>query len=361
MLDLVVIGGGISGLGVAREAVKRGLSCVLFERATCSAATSRSSLRIIHGGFRYLQHLDLLRVIESCRDQQRLLKEYPEFVSPLSCLMPLKASGFKSRYPVTAASALYKAIARMSAGASPEAGYRDGAAFEAAVPLLKGLLPHGALYWTDALLADPDAFAQRLKSEVGEGIREETAVESLRPYGDSFEVQVRHGGEVERVVSRAVVNTAGPWLMELGGALFFPRPKWCRAFNVILNRRLEDQYALGFHGQQRLYFLVPRGEVSVLGTEYIPYEGDPGAATVREAEVEAFISSFNDACPAAGLRMSDVADVEVGVLPMRGLREGYPRLYGMERIARDGSYVEVLSTKYTTFQSQARKVIAALS
>ena len=362
VVDILIAGGGISGLGVALEAARRGYSFLLMERDECGKATSDSSLRIIHGGFRYLQHLDLPRVVESCRDQQVLLREHGEFILPLPCIMPLKRWGFRSRFPVTLAAALFRALVRRVDGGVVEAGFRPGKWAEREAELLRGLVPHGVLFWQDAILTDPVAFAGKLKSHLRESIMEGTEVFNVSPYGDFFRVTAEGPqGRITRCC-RAFVNTTGPWLSSLSRDIAaVPTPLWCKAFNVILKKQYEPEYGIGFHGNGRLYFLVPRGTASVLGTEYIAFSGDPEKVQVEERELAEFLDSFNVACPNASLSLSDVERVETGVLPMKRLKGGYPQLYGMERIYSDDGWIEVLSTKYTTFASQAVKVLDSAS
>ncbi|NMC62666.1 MAG: FAD-dependent oxidoreductase, partial [SAR324 cluster bacterium] len=332
------------------------------EKGNCAQATSNNSLRIIHGGFRYLQNLDIPRVVESCRDQQELLRKYPDFVQPLPSIMPLKAFGLKSRFPIMAAGLFYKSIVRLVCGLPVEVGYKDYSFVEKEIPILKGQAPHGVLYWTDAIMPCPLAFAEALLKEIEDSqaaakLIENCTVQGVNPCGDFFDVEGFIDKERHVWRSRAVINTLGPWLKGKWRNELFPSSKWCKAFNVILKRSLDDHYAIGFHGDRRLYFVVPRNGVSVLGTEYIPFEGNPDEHEILDAEVMAFIESFNKTFPPAKLSLKDIDDVESGVLPMKRLTSEYPKLFGMEKIKQDEAYVEVLSTKYTTFQSQARKAL----
>ncbi len=353
ILDVIVVGGGISGLGVAREAKKRGCSVLLLEKGKCSSATSKNSLRIVHGGFRYLQHFNFPRVVESLRDQQALIRAYPDHVQPLPCVMPLQRFGLKSRYPVACAAALYRYAARILEGASLETGYRGLEFVRREIPLIAGASPYGVLLWTDALMKDPLRFAEVLKGELEGSVIEDCTVDSIVPFGDFWRVEAGH----DAWTARSVVNAAGPWLFRLNRKLASPAPLWCKAFNLILSRRFHEHYAIGFHGETRLYFLAPRGDITVLGTEYIPFDGNPDHIDVTESEAAAFIQSFNEAFPEARLKIEETAAVEAGILPMKRVKNNYPQLYGMERLHTDQRYVEVLSTKYTTFLSQARKVM----
>ncbi|MBN8551177.1 MAG: FAD-dependent oxidoreductase, partial [Deltaproteobacteria bacterium] len=102
-VDIAVIGGGISGLGVALEAALNGFEVALFEKGPLASATSANSLRIMHGGIRYLQQMNLPRVMESVRAQAELLADFPDIVRPLPCVMPLTSGGLKSAVPMKVA------------------------------------------------------------------------------------------------------------------------------------------------------------------------------------------------------------------------------------------------------------------
>lgn len=357
--EVAVIGGGISGLGVARAAAQAGFQTALFEKGRCCGATSRGSLRIMHGGFRYFQTLDLRRVIVSLSDQHHLLTKYPRLIRTLPCLMPLSAWGLKSRWPVRAAAQAYSVFRRAAVGAAAEAGVWSREEVERRVPLLAGLVPCGALFWNDALLLDPDNLRDVLLEEIrnlGADVRENAAVDEIERREKRWVLRVAG----QEICSKVVINCSGPWI----GAIKRPAeyrsfaPGWCKGFNIVLNRRIDALYAVGLHSNEgRLYFVVPRGETSAVGTWYGVYQGRPEEMVISEEEVNEFLTGFNRAWPGVELKLSDVEHVEAGVLPMKRPGRNGPVLYGSHKVASQGSYIEVLSTKYTTFRSQAEEVV----
>jgi len=356
--DLIVIGGGISGLGVAREAGRRGLRCALFEKGRCCTAASSSSLRIIHGGLRYLQHLNFRRTLESLREQDDLLRRHPGLVAPLWCLMPLNRFGLKSAGPLWCALQAYR-LAAFAAGAEKRERAEllpTSAAREKAI-LLREHPMHGALLWRDALLCSSSHFAEAVKKEMldaGVALFEERPVTELRPRAGGYTVKA--GGE--SFDARTVVNASGAWLQRIDGPQLFPKLRWCKAFNLIIARRAVGDLAEGAAGASgRVYFAVPRDEGTAVGTFYRMYEGDPDEAAVSAAELEGAVREVNAALPALMLRADEVAGVESAVLPARRDSADGPVLYGAERLRGRDGYVQVLSTKFTTFQSQARAVM----
>ena len=364
--DIIVIGGGISGLGVAREAARGGLRVLLLEKGRCGGGASSGSLRIMHGGFRYLQQLNLPRIIESIRAQDELTREFPELVKPLACIMPLARFGLKSRQPVSAALWLFGTLARRLTGEHKPGRILSRQEAEQQAPLLAGQVPHGALLWWDALLLDHLKLVQRLMIEIfmhAGKIEEGARVLALARKDSAFEVRVSKEGREMGFMSPLVVNTTGAWIDSVRADGVNAAPLnlyWAKAFNVIISRALTSEHGVGMFSEEgRLYFTVPREQGSALGTSYLPFSGSPDQAEVSEAELTGFLDSFNRAFPAARVKRDEVRYVEHGILPTRS--SDPLSLKGSAAIRRHGGYVEVVSTKYTTFLTQARKVVAALA
>lgn len=366
IFDTIVVGGGIAGLGVAAELLKQNRSVLLLEKSNLSEATSASSLRIIHGGFRYLQNFDLLRLIESLRDQHSLLNDYPSQFKTLPCLLPVQQSGLKSRWPMACGALLYNLFSRTLTGHSNGAavilasdlGERRPSFFDGSERLLN---------WNDVVLCDPREFARDLKNMLvlnGAVVFENSVVTKIASNGQRFSIDVIRAGSSESYSSKSVVNTTGPWLhlIATDSKVQTSCPfGWCKAFNIILKRQYEPYYGVGVWGpQKRSFFLVPRDARSVLGTWYQPYNASPDEVSVGKEDLSQFIECFNKSAFSLKFSMKDIEDYEVGVLPMRKVGVNGPVMYGIEKIFSKKGYVQVLSTKYTTFRSQARKVCKRL-
>lgn len=363
--DVAIIGGGVSGVGVALEAASRGLTVCLLERSTLGSATSANSHHIIHGGFRYLKNLDISRAIDSLREKNGLLQSAPQYISPLPCVMPLEKRGMKSKYPVLAALGLYEVLSRAYTGKTGGGAVRDQEFVDEEIALLKGRTPHGVLLWWDGLLEDHRDFMSHLKERIEldrrttllEGV-EVTKVHVDEPCSITF-----RGSEGDTTLcAKTVVNCAGPWLTHLpvDGVERHSIPL-CKAFNVVLSLQLEERYGIGIEGsEKRLYFLVPRGERTAVGTGYTLFNGDPTDAQVSEEELDIFLKGLDGKLNFRPLRTSDIERVEVGVLPLGGSAPSGVQPKGREEILQHGRYLEVISTKYTTFRSQGRRVVRHL-
>ena len=357
--DTIIIGGGISGLGVAREVAYAGRSTLVLESGTCGNATSNNTLRIIHGGFRYLQNLDLPRVIKSLNDQSALINEVPTAVQALPCLMPLTRFGMKSRIPVTCATLLYGTIMRANGSPLPAPHIISPEKIHSTVKTLRSKAPHGALCWYDGVMTDPGAITRYLMTQIttaGGTIREATPVERIAGRNNTFTVHTANGVTFG---ARCVVNTLGPWLdtVQAPSELAGFRPKWCKGFNLIIKQQLDPTYGIGVQSADgRLFFCVPRGTGTAIGTWYLPHADISVPPSVSEHEIAQFLHAFNASLPEAGITKHDIVHIDVGILPMERTSSAGPQLIAHERIHEREGYIEVMSTKYTTFRSQGRRV-----
>ncbi len=359
--DCAVIGAGISGVGVALEAARAGKKVLLLDSAEPLQSTSANSLRIIHGGFRYLQKMQLSRVYRSLADQTHLLKWAREFITPLKCIMPLRSAGLKSPVPARAGCLLFCALTSTQEKAIPAPFVASRAEVSAEFPELAALALNGALVWHDALIADQKGFHSFLLSELQSLGVIVVGNANLSKISRGLNWDLDYNGE--HAQARYLVNTAGAWVEDVRttARVLSNRPQaWCKAFNIALSRQIESRYAFGLESKEgRLYFVVPRGTRSVIGTAYEPCKKE-NFAPPTEIELQRFITGFNSVMPQAKVKLADLDGVDFGFLPIERVISGVPKLCDKAEVLQQGTYIEVLSTKYTTFLSQGREVLARI-
>ncbi|MCB0331964.1 MAG: FAD-binding oxidoreductase [Bdellovibrionales bacterium] len=362
--DIAIIGGGISGVGVALAAAQKGKKVVLVEKETLLAQTSSNSLRIIHGGLRYLQSFHFPRVWQSLQAQVELLRLYPQHVRRLPCLMPLQEWGLKRKPFMAAAAIFYNALYRLGGGEVPNASLLSIYDIEKLCPRVAHLFSRGAFLWHDAYVEDLSLFFAALRQqllELGVEVKERCSVSSISKNTHGYTVS-----GASSVHATQVVNTAGPWFrsaIHLNGVSLTQSPlAWAKGYNILFSKPFPSSYALGLQGKSgRLFFLAPRAQGFAVGTWYNRYEGDPSEVAVSQEEVQSALEEITELFPDLSLKAGDVSSVEVGVLPMKGYDSiGDPKLFGAEHYFTSGGYVEVLSTKFTPFLPQGRKVLALL-
>jgi glycerol-3-phosphate dehydrogenase len=341
--DLVVVGGGICGATIAWDATQRGLSVALLERADFGGQTSANSLKVVHGGIRYLQHLDLIRIRESSRERTALLRIAPHLVHPLPVLVPTFGHGLRGAEALGAAFALLNSLTPdRNRGLTdpdrriPRARLVSRSRLRALHPELdaRGLTGAG-LFWDGQLYNPPRLVWEfvRTAGRAGAVAANYCEVSGVLRHGAEVvgvEVRDRFTGERFEVRSRMVVNAAGPFAGQLGarsGARAASRIPLSRDMAVVIRRRLVRERALAVQTRyqdpdaylsrgRRHLFVVPWRDVTLVGVNSIVYRGDPDCLTVGEREVQSFLDEINDAEPRFALAMDDVTLVHAGLLPI---------------------------------------------
>ncbi len=371
VFDVLVIGAGVQGAAVAREATLRGLSVAVIDRGDFGGATSANSQKIIHGGLRYLQKLDIARLRMSAAEQQILMRLAPHLVRPLPFVIPTRGVGKRSCLALRAALALYRTLTGSGKGSLlswPEVLER--------FPGLRNPCRYtGGALWYDAQATSTERLTWAfLRSAIERGATACNYVEAQRLMaqdgrGDRVLARDRlDDGELE-IRARVVVNAAGPWWHETATATDRVQPpdeRLVRAWNIV-TRQLFPHAALGIDtldrsaGEQRMVFLTPWCDATIIGTWYAPTD-DSSANTVNGAEVDELLGRVNRALSDANLTLADVTLVHHGLLPAgSGRQRALPaeQAYIVDHEQRDGvvGFWSLRSVKYTTARRLAAEVI----
>lgn len=376
--DVIVVGGGIQGACLHYEAARRGLRSVLVEREDFGGATSWNSMRILHGGFRYLQSMDLKRYAESVRARRWFLRMFPGLTEPLDCMMPLYGGGLKHPMAFRAAVGMNRVLMGLEGRHVGEQRLSPGRALSARQVALrwhgvprKGLLGGGL--WADARMLSPERIVMHLlrlaegwNGVAFNGMRARQLVQHKGVVRGIVCEDLASGGEV-RLESSIVLNAAGPWCADVARGFGDTRPELfapMRVFNLVLGRVPFAHDAIAVsprRGSGRLYFLVPMGEQLVVGTGQFPCaEGDADPAPSRD-EILAFLDDLNQAAPELEARESDIRCVWPGVIPAayEGASEPSDRAIVHDHGRHDGpeGLISVSGVKFTTAPTLARRVI----
>jgi glycerol-3-phosphate dehydrogenase len=357
--DLLVVGGGIHGVFAAWDAALRGLDVALVERGDFGGAASGNSLKILHGGIRYLRRLDVARLRESSAERATLMRLAPHLVRQLPCVMPTSGGLSGGRLALRSALAAYDALAVPD----PDGVLRgtrliSDAEYVAMAGPFASQHAGGAALWYDALLESPDRL---LISIVGAAARAGAALinyaeatELLREGASVAGARVR-GEDGEDIVVRArlVLLATNAGARALGVDDVSP-VGWVRASNVVV-RRQPPRAAVAFRAldRSRWLFAVPwRGHL-MLGTTQRAGRGDEWERDARE-----LIEAANLAAPALALTLDDVSVVH------RGILAGTPatlldRAVIIDHGTRDGlsGLVTMLGPKWTTARRTAERAV----
>lgn len=390
--DVVIVGSGIYGAAIAWDATLRGLSVALIDRGDFGSATSSNSLKIIHGGLRYLQQLDFKRIRESVRERMVFMRIAPHLVHPLSCVMPIYGHGIKGK-EVMFMGMLVNDIISFDRNRLDDPGKTipmgkiiSKKECLQLVPGIDGRGVTGGALWTDAQVYNSERFALSfVLSATQRGAVAANYVEcrGLLVNGNRVvgvkAVDAFTGGHLE-IRGRVVVNTSGGWvdhvLNGIDGAS--KRVKLSTAMNLVINRRVLPEIAVGItspfmhvrndgriYQGSRVLFMAPWRDFTLLGTYHLPYEGDPDDLRVTEEEIRAFLDEVNSGYPKDPIRREEVSFFHKGFLPMNGVyrKTGEVRLtkhhhlHDHLREDRIDGLISVVGVKYTTARDVAENAV----
>lgn len=292
VFDLLVVGGGINGTGIAADAAGRGLSVVLCEKSDLGSATSSASSKLIHGGLRYLETWQFRLVRESLAEREVLLRVAPHIVSPMRFRLPHHAA-LRPLWMIRAGLFLYDHLSkRVTLPAS------TGLRFTQQDALLPGFtrgFEYSDCWVDDARLVVLNAMQAQ---DHGATILTRTQCEAITPAAAGSatiwiaRLRDTSTGEVRHVHARCVVNASGPWVSSLGREL---QPKSAReqvrlvkGSHLVVPRLHEGEQAyLLQNADGRVVFVIPyEDQYSLIGTTEQEYQGDPSRATISEQEID---------------------------------------------------------------------------
>ena len=370
--DLVVIGGGITGAGVAREAALAGWRVALLERDDFACGTSSRSSRLVHGGVRYLEHGHFSLVFESIRERQRLLQLAPHLVRPLAFTWPVYRGARVPRWKLQAGLFLYDALA-MFRSEHRHQGLSAMQVLNAEPALERDALVGGARYWdaatddsrltlTSVIAArDEGAMTVNHASVVG-GVR---SGPGARLTGVS--VEDRLTGATFSVSARVVVNATGPWsdaTAALTGRAQGTHVLGSAGTHVAVPRnRLgnNDAVTLVSPVDGRVMFVLPSGVHTIIGTTEHAARSGPDDIRATEQDIAYLLRSVNLRFPNAQLTTDDVVSAWAGIRPLAIARAGERSANTASRehaiTHRDDGLVSVTGGKLTTYRSMAADVV----
>lgn len=362
MWDLVVVGAGISGAGVARDAARRGLSVVVIDAADVACGTSSRSTRLIHGGVRYLEQGQIGLVYEALRERSRLYKTAEHLVEPTRFLFPAYRGDRLGPWMLRMGLTLYDAL-NLFRGEGHDA--LDSQRCLELEPLLAPEGLRGAVVYEDAVTDDARLTLAVLQDarRHGADVLTYSPVERLERRGDGIDVYLDDGKTIR---GREVVVATGPWT----GPALLGRPGEHvvhKSKGVHLVLRSEDvpvdrPVVIQAPGDaRRILFVVPWGTRTYVGTTDTPYEGDPQGCGVAPHEESELLSTIARVMPGARLEPEAIISAWAGVRPLvrpEGAVEDSAELSRKHRIVRgESGALGLVGGKLTTFRAMAEEVV----
>lgn len=380
--DLIVIGGGVYGICLALEAVQRGLRPLLLERGDFGGQTSWNSLRIIHGGLRYLQSLDLKRFRDSVRERRWFLQNFPDLIKPLPCIMPVDNRGLRRPAILGAALRLNDWLSRdRNHGVAPANHLPDGHLLSREqlaerCPALKPRQLAGGGLWYDAMMASsPRVMMELLRWACAGGAVALNYVEASRLLIEQGRVAGVHAADRvsrgERTFrASSVINAAGPWCREVATTFDRDYPSLYTAslaFNLRLDHPPPTDAALAVWpraAEGGACFLVPWHGQLLLGTRHLAWSEAKGEPVPPQAAIDELLEDVNHALPGMNLQRHHVRRCFAGFLPAKAAGEtrmaSRPVWIDHARHAGPRGLISVSGVKFTTARRVAEQTLTRL-
>jgi glycerol-3-phosphate dehydrogenase len=379
--DLLVIGGGITGVAVAHDAALRGLSVALVERRDFGSATSMATSKLVHGGLRYLKTLEIGLVRESLRERRYLEVIAPHLVAPIPFLVPTYPTPMGNIFAMTAAMFLYDRLsfdkARLDdldrrVGGWSLLSRRETMVREPGISE-KGL--QGGVTYYDCQMVSPDRLTWEFVEsamENGAEVANYTEVVSIltdkkRVHGAT--VKDAFTGKEYEIKAGVTINAAGPWadfITQMLGQAHAKKLVRSQGIHVI-TRPLTHGQALVLSTKKtgRLFFVLPWRGFSLIGTTDTLFEGHPDEFTVTNARVQEFLDEINEAYPAANLTLDDVRWSYGGLRPIVDTDTAHANvnkasrkyeIYDHSEVDGLDGFVTVVGGKYTTSRALGERL-----
>ncbi len=295
--DLFVIGGGVNGCGIARDASGRGLKVFLAEQNDLASGTSSASTKLIHGGLRYLEHYEFRLVREALIEREVLLKAAPHIIWPLRFVLP-HHDGLRPRFLIRIGLFLYDYLGgRKILPPTRSVDLRTDITGEP----LKDEFVRGYEY-SDCWVEDSRLVVLNARDAKAKGaeIRTRTKVVTARRENSHWSIDVESAGVHETIQAKALVNAAGPWVSQvLGQVIGHNDPakiRMVKGSHLVVEKLYDhDRCYIFQNADGRICFTIPyEGNFTLIGTTDEDHQGDPGKPEISDAETDYLLQSVSE-------------------------------------------------------------------
>ncbi|MFN2493744.1 MAG: glycerol-3-phosphate dehydrogenase, partial [Pyrinomonadaceae bacterium] len=371
VFDCIIVGAGINGAGIARDAAMRGLRVLMLDQNDLGSGTSSASTRLIHGGLRYLEHGEIGLVRESLRERETLLNIAPHLVKPLQILIPMYQSARRGRWTVRAGMFVYDLLSFDNS----QGNHRMVSKAEV-LQLAPALNPVGLL--GGAIYFDAQVeFAERLVLENALSARVNGAVVINHARLDGLGTEARHvssvtftdllTGEVHSAFGKFLINATGPWvddLLQQVGAVSQRLIGGTKGSHIIVSSfpgAPATSLYVEAETDQRPFFIIPWNGKYLIGTTDIRYEGDLGHMQIGQEEIDYLLSETNRVIPTAGLAREHILYSYAGVRPLPFAddkdEQSITRRHFIKETPHLVNMFSIVGGKLTTYRQLAEEVV----
>ena len=371
MRDIAIIGGGINGCGIARDAAGRGLSVLLAEKDDLASGTSSASTKLIHGGLRYLEHYSFRLVRESLREREVLLGMAPHIIRPLRFVLP-HHRGLRPAFLIRLGLFLYDHLGGRRT--LPASGAVDLARVPVGKPLKAGFTQ--AFVYSDCWVDDARLVVLNAMDAAARGadIRVRTEVMSAARKIDHWQIDLQNtvSGLRETVRARALINAAGAWVADITTNRLrshgVPSIRLVRGSHIVVRKLFDHDCAYIFqNSDRRVVFAIPyEQDYTLIGTTDVDFTGDLTSVAVSQSEVEYLCAAVNEYF-ARSIASSDVVWSYSGVRSLHDdgqqAAQNATRDFTLELDGHSGEppLLNIVGGKITIYRHVAEEVLSKLA
>lgn len=372
--DVIIVGGGINGAGVARDCAIRGLKVLILDKNDFAYGTSSRSTKLVHGGIRYLEHFEFKLVWEACHERKTLTQIAPQLVRVMPFIIPVYKGDKRPAWMVKLGMFLYDLMAGFK-----NIRWHKNLSARKILQLLPGIkkegLKGGGIYY-DCQTKDARLTLANIQDAVRHGAtaKNYTEVATIRmsdeevgAHENVLEVVCQDVLTAEKFTytTSYIVNATGPWLDLNLAKWHLDNTKHLRLTKGIhfFIPRVADDYAIliGAQRDERVFFVIPWNDHSLVGTTDTDYKGDPDKVKVNEEDINYLLDELHRLFPDKKLSIKDVSGAYAGLRPLlhtEGVKAGaVTREYQLKETRRGNSMIlSVIGGKLTTYRSLAEKV-----
>ena len=323
VFDLAIIGGGITGAGIARDAASRGMKVALLEAKDFAIGTSSRSSKLIHGGIRYLENFEFHLVFEALAERSLLFEMAPHLVHPLRFVLPIYESSRVGFWKMAAGMWVYDLLAMLETPQMHEALSSEETKIR--LPELGADQLRGSFEYSDAYMDDDRLVIETLRDaqRLGAKLTNYTKVTSVEKDGDyisSLNVEDSVGNKSFSVKAKQIIGSVGPWTDIFGETVVDSWKKKLRptkGVHITFSReRLPVSRAVVMAVETRIIFVIPRNEMVIVGTTDTDFNNDPYDVSTEKQDVEYILKAVNEYFPNLKLIEEDIIGCYSGVRPL---------------------------------------------
>ncbi len=366
--DILIVGGGITGAGIARDAAMRGYSVALIDKGDFASGTSSKSSKLVHGGVRYLELFEFGLVFEASRERRTLWQIAPHLAQPLPFLFPVYRDARWPAWMVNTGLWMYDALSLFRNFKRHEMFSNQEIARRMQGIDVSNI--NGGAYYYDGQVDDARLTLETIRTAHRHGavIASYVQVDELMKQGSKIVGVKAHDtlrGEQVEIHARVVVNATGPWtdsLLQLDDPRSPARMRPTKGVHLFVPReKIGGDSAVAFpaHSDGRLMFVIPWGKFSIIGTTDTDYNGDYDRVSADAADVNYVIAAAQHAFPGAPLQKSDVISTYAGLRPlvMQQGKSATKTSREHEIWTTPSGLVTIAGGKLTTYRSMAEELV----